>query len=98
VQTGTLEDLRGQTRITINATLGRPPKDLEGLSVLHDARLDAHNRLTATVEPAQVNAAMAAMVGYEMSALTVSPASLEDLFLRQYGANGADASANAGRS
>jgi ABC-2 type transport system ATP-binding protein len=84
VQTGTLDDLRGQTRITIDATLSRPPADLSGLTVLHDARLDERQRLTATVDRDKINAAMAALVPYEMSALTVSPASLEDLFLQQY--------------
>ena len=84
VQTGTLDDLRGQTRLTIAATLARPPADLSGLSILHDAHLDEHRRLTGTVDRDKVNAAMAALVPYEMSALTVSPASLEDLFLQQY--------------
>lgn len=88
VQTGTLEDLRGQARVTISATLAHPPTDPSGLAaldgVLHDVRLDERHRLTGTVEPARVNAAMAALVGYEMSSLTVSPASLEDLFLRHY--------------
>jgi ABC-2 type transport system ATP-binding protein len=84
VQTGTMNELRGQTRITINATLARPPADLDSLRVLHDAQLDENHRLTATVEPDQVNEAMAELVPCEMSALTVSPASLEDLFLRYY--------------
>lgn len=84
VQTGTLTELRGQTRVTISATLARPPADLRELPVLLDARLDDRQRLTATVEPDHVNAAMAALVPHEMSALTVSPASLEDLFLRHY--------------
>lgn len=84
VQTGTLDELRGQTRLTITATLGHPPADIASLDVLQDTRLDAHGRLTATVEPDRVNAAMAALVPHEMSALTVAPASLEDLFLQQY--------------
>ncbi|QDO88185.1 ABC transporter ATP-binding protein [Ornithinimicrobium ciconiae] len=84
VQTGTLTELRGQTRVTLSTTLARPPADLRELPVLLDAHLDDHQRLTATVEPDQVNAAMAALVPHEMSALTVSPASLEDLFLRHY--------------
>lgn len=88
VQTGTLEALRGQTRSTIKATLVDPPADLAVLRVLHDAAIDSHHRLTATVEPDQVNAAMAELVPHMMSALTVSPASLEDLFLRQYTTDG----------
>ena len=95
VQTGTLADLRGQTRITINATLARPPADLRSLSVLHDAQINEHHRLTVTVEPDQVNAAMAELVPHEMSALTVSPASLEDLFLQQYNTDGGPPSAAA---
>ncbi|SKB04123.1 ABC transporter ATP-binding protein [Aeromicrobium choanae] len=89
VQTGTLDDLRGQTRLTISATLSRVPH--ERLDVLHDVHLDEHQRLTATVEPARINEAMAALTPLGMTALTVSPASLEDLFLRQYGDTGEDA-------
>ncbi len=84
VQTGTLDDLRGQTRVTVTATLARPPAEPGRLRVLSDVRLDEQHRLTATVEPDRINAAMAELVPYEMSALTVSPASLEDLFLRHY--------------
>jgi ABC-2 type transport system ATP-binding protein len=95
VQTGTLEELRGQARIAINATLTRPSADLHTLTVLHDAAVDDRGRLTATVAPGQVNAAMAELVAYEMSALTVSPASLEDLFVHHYNA---DAGASDGRA
>jgi ABC-2 type transport system ATP-binding protein len=84
VQTGTLEDLRGRTRINVSATLADPPADLRALRVLRDATLHEHHRLTATVEPEQVNGAMAELLAYEMTALTVSPASLEDLFLHHY--------------
>jgi ABC-2 type transport system ATP-binding protein len=88
VQTGTLDDLRGQTRVTVSATLTDPPADLSGLSVIHDARLDEHHRLTGTVDRDKLNAAMAALVPHQMSALTVSPASLEDLFLQHYNTDG----------
>ncbi|MET1132824.1 MAG: ABC transporter ATP-binding protein [Aeromicrobium sp.] len=89
VQTGTLDDLRGQTRLTISATLSHVPH--ERLDVLHDVHVDEHRRLTATVEPARINDAMAALTPLGMTALTVSPASLEDLFLRQYGDTGGEA-------
>lgn len=84
VETGTLAQLRGRTRLTISTTLGRTPDDLSRLAMLSDVHLDPHNRLTAAVEPDQVNAAMAALSTFDMTALTVSPASLEDLFLRHY--------------
>ncbi|MDT3445476.1 MULTISPECIES: ABC transporter ATP-binding protein [unclassified Pseudofrankia] len=83
VRTGTLQDLRGQTRIKITATLARPPADPGDLREIHDARLDG-TRLTGSVDPDQINAAMAALVPHQMSMLTVAPASLEDLFLSQY--------------
>ena len=89
VQTGTLDALRGQTRLTISATLSRVPH--VRLAVMHDVHLDEHQRLTATVEPGRINEAMAALAQLGMTALTVSPASLEDLFLRQYGDTGEDA-------
>jgi ABC-2 type transport system ATP-binding protein len=90
VQTGTLDDLRAQSRITITATLSRPPADVSSFPMLHKAHLDMHGRLSGTVDHDQVNAAMAALLPHEMSALTVSPASLEDLFLRQYDETGAN--------
>lgn len=84
VQTGTLDDLRGQTRSTIHATLARLPADVSALDFLHEPRLDEHHRLTATVDPDRVNEAMAGLVPFGMTALTVEPASLEELFLRLY--------------
>jgi ABC-2 type transport system ATP-binding protein len=85
VQTGTLEEMRGQMHVTIHAVLGRPPADPGQLTSLDDVRIDDHHRLTATVAPDRVNDAMAQLVAHDMSSLTVTPASLEDLFLRHYG-------------
>jgi ABC-2 type transport system ATP-binding protein len=98
VQTGSLDDLRGQSRITITATLSRPPAEVSSFAMLHDARLDAHGRLSGTVDHNQVNAAMAALLPHEMSALTVSPASLEHLFLQQYTADSATHTSTGSRS
>jgi ABC-2 type transport system ATP-binding protein len=98
VQTGTLDELRAQAKVTIEATLARRPPDLAALSVLKEARLDGRNRVTGSVEPDQVNDAMAALVPYEMSALRVSPASLEELFLEQYDDTNANPQASAASS
>src|SRR5690606_18000761 len=84
VQTGSLADLRGQSRITVRVRLARPSARLDSLTELHAAHLDQDGHLPATVEPARVNAVMAQLVPHEMTALTVTPASLEDLFLRHY--------------
>lgn len=83
VERGTLEQLRGNSLVTIHATLGRAPRDLGELTFLHEPALEG-DRLTASVPPGRINDAMAGLIAYEMSALTVSPPSLEDLFLRQY--------------
>ncbi|ROO86792.1 ABC-2 type transport system ATP-binding protein [Actinocorallia herbida] len=84
VETGTLDQLRKGTRTTIHAVLGDPPADVAELRSVQDARLEG-GRFTATVDPAQINAAMAELSRHRMSALTVAPPSLEDLFLRHYG-------------
>ncbi|HSN43426.1 MAG TPA: ABC transporter ATP-binding protein [Propionibacteriaceae bacterium] len=88
VQTGTLDELRGQSHVSITATLERRPDptalgllEAQHLETLH---LDAHNRLIATVHPEHVDEAMAALAPCGLSRLTVTPASLEDLFLRHY--------------
>lgn len=84
VETGTLDALREHTRTTVHAVLAEPPAGLESFRALHDPHLDGR-RLTATVERRDINEAMAELSRYEMTALTVAPPSLEDLFLRHYG-------------
>ncbi|MEV8637276.1 ABC transporter ATP-binding protein [Streptosporangium sp. NPDC051023] len=85
VEVGTLEQLRKHTRTTVHAVLDDPPASLEELRFVHDGRLEG-GRFTAGVDPAEINAAMAELSRYRISALTVAPPSLEDLFLRHYGA------------
>jgi ABC-2 type transport system ATP-binding protein len=83
VQSGTLDNLRGKTRSAITATLRKPPRSTAELFRIHDAHLDG-SHFTGSVDTADVNLAMAQLVRYDMSSLTVSPPSLEDLFLQQY--------------
>ncbi|UZN03651.1 ABC transporter ATP-binding protein [Cellulomonas sp. S1-8] len=86
VQSGTLTDLRGQTRTTIHATLTRAP-DAAALGTLGSTHLDG-DRLVATVDSAHVGDAMATLTPYGITTLTVAPPSLESLFLRLYGDDG----------
>ncbi|MFV0632544.1 ATP-binding cassette domain-containing protein [Demequina sp.] len=82
VQTGTLDQLRTDTRTSIAVTLAQvPPAD--ALAGLSDVTVTGQ-RLTATVEPARIGEAMAVLGAYGMTGLTVEPASLESLFLRLY--------------
>ncbi|MBN1172417.1 MAG: ABC transporter ATP-binding protein [Micromonosporaceae bacterium] len=84
VETGTLDQLRHRTRTTIRATLDNPPATLDSLRFVHDARLQDRT-FTGTVETSQLSAAMAELSQHTITALTVAPPSLEELFLRQYG-------------
>lgn len=82
VETGTLEQLRRHTRTKIHATLDTPPP-LEELGAVQDAQFQ-DGRFSASVDNDRINTAMAELTRYGITALTVAPPSLEDLFLSQY--------------
>jgi ABC-2 type transport system ATP-binding protein len=82
VQTGTLADLRGQTRTTIHVELAAAPP-ATALVGLHDVRIDGQ-RLWATVDTARIGEAMAQLSALGIVSLTVEPPSLQSLFLRIY--------------
>jgi ABC-2 type transport system ATP-binding protein len=84
VETGTLDALRAYTRTTVHAVLADPSASLDGLRALRDPRVEG-GRLSATVERRELTAALAELSRYDVTALTVAPPSLEDLFLRHYG-------------
>ncbi|MEI2718156.1 MAG: ABC transporter ATP-binding protein [Candidatus Nanopelagicales bacterium] len=83
VETGTLAQLRGHARTTIRAVLNSPPASLEGLPFREGATL-AGDELTASLDSSALNSAMATLSEFGISSLTVTPPSLEDLFLRHY--------------
>jgi ABC-2 type transport system ATP-binding protein len=90
VETGTLQQLRGRTRSTIRAVFTEPPAGLAELAGIHDARLQ-DGTFTGTVDADQLSTAMAELSRYPIASLTVAPPSLEELFLRQYGADAKEA-------
>ena len=83
VETGTLEDLRHRTRTTIHASLAHPPGRADSVPFVEDAQIEG-DRFTGAVERSHLSTAMSALAQYEITALTVAPPSLEDLFLRHY--------------
>lgn len=97
VRTGTLDDLRGESRTTVRATLDSMPEG--GVAGLHDISVDG-NHLTATVDPADLGDAMTALSAHGITALSVEPPSLETLFLGLYGDEGAatDVDTDSGRA
>ncbi|MDI9599788.1 MAG: ABC transporter ATP-binding protein [Acidobacteriota bacterium] len=88
VQSGTLGDLRGQTRTTIHAVLDRvlEQHELAGFTDL----CSEGNRLSATVDSSRIGEAMALLTAHGITSLTVAPPSLESLFLRLYGDDAED--------
>ncbi len=82
VQSGSLTELRGQTRTSLHAVLDRVPA-AEELDTLHDVHVDGH-RLAATIESSRVQEAMSLLTRHGIQSLTVEPPSLESLFLRLY--------------
>ena len=82
VESGTLAEMRAQTRTTIHARLGRG-LDGQDLGLLHDVHVDGTS-LTATVDSSRVGEAMALLTPLGIDSLTVAPPSLESLFLRLY--------------
>ncbi|MGM0386250.1 MAG: ABC transporter ATP-binding protein [Actinomycetota bacterium] len=84
VETGTLDALRHRTRTTIRATLQRPPVVPTELVPLEDVHLDG-GHVRGVVDAERVGEALAALGRFGIGALTATPPSLEDLFLRHYG-------------
>ena len=84
VETGTLDQLRHRTRTQVRATLERAPHTVDELALFENAHLDG-THVSGAVEADRVGEAMALLGRYGIASLTVSPPSLEDLFLRHYG-------------
>ena len=84
VEAGTLAQLRHLTRTTVTAVTAQDPAGLAGLPGVHDlARADG--RVTFAVDDAHLDAAVQALGGLGVRSLVATPPSLEDLFLRHYG-------------
>jgi len=90
VESGTLDELRHLTRTTVTAVTDGDPAGLADLPGVHD--LAAHDgRVTFSVDAAQLGTVVRALGGLGVRSLTCVPPSLEDLFLRHYGEELAEA-------
>lgn len=83
VESGTLEQLRRHTSSAVHAVLRRPPARASDLQEIRSPRLDG-SHLSGSVDAGRMDAAMAELGRYGLEDLTVTPPSLEDLFLRRY--------------
>ncbi len=87
VRSGTLDELRHLMRTTVRVRTHRDGRDLHNTSFVHDFSVeDGH--YVFSVDRDDLDRAMALLTDLGIVDLTVTPASLEDLFLREY--QGAD--------
>ena len=84
VETGTLEQMRSHARTSVAATLHTGSEQLVSLPGVHDLSVEDH-RVRFTVDAEGLGAAMNTLTAHGVTALTVTPPSLEDLFLQHYG-------------
>lgn len=88
VSTGTLEELRANTRTTIEAiTPGPVPASLATASGVTDLRGEPHPRgirTTLVVTPRALGRVVGLVASLDPSTLTVRPPSLDELFLEHY--------------
>ena len=85
VETGTLADLRRLTRTRFRAATDLAPAGLADLPGVHDLTSDGAH-LAFDVDGDAIPAVLARLATARVTALTAEPPSLEELFLRQYGA------------
>ena len=97
VESGPLEQLRHLTRTSVIADLTAVPQHLELLPGVHDVVVAGH-RVSAQVEPSGLAPLMQALTAAGLHTLTSQPPTLEELFLRHYGANADEAPAGAATS
>jgi ABC-2 type transport system ATP-binding protein len=84
VETGALAEMRHLTRTSFRVTTGAGLDAIARLAGVHDARAEA-DQLVFDVDTDAVNGVLAALTKSGVASLTVTPPSLEELFLRHYG-------------
>jgi len=88
VTSGTLAELRRHTRTAVHAVTAHDPDllgEAEGVADHHDERIDGQVDSRFTVDPAHLDAVIGRLHAAGIHTLTVTPPSLDALFLRSYG-------------
>jgi ABC-2 type transport system ATP-binding protein len=83
VESGTLTELQHLTRISVTVETAQPVTTLSELPGVHDIRVDGV-RAHFSVDAGSINRAMEHLTRFDVQALTCTPPTLEDLFLRHY--------------
>ncbi|MBE1488934.1 ABC transporter ATP-binding protein [Plantactinospora soyae] len=84
VESGTLSQLRHLTRTAISVETARPITGLVELPGVHDAQVDGAHA-TFDVDAGELDRVLQHLHRFELRALTSSPPTLEELFMRHYG-------------
>ncbi len=88
VTSGTLADLRTHARSTVSAVTSQEPAglaDADGIADLHSERQDGKIDSRFTIDPTHLDGAIGRLHAAGILTLTVTPPSLDALFLRNYG-------------
>ena len=84
VETGTLAELRHLTRSTVAASTDADPAPLAALDGVHDLVAE-HGRVHFDIDDSALHEVLPRLTAMDATGLTITPPSLEDLFLRHYG-------------
>src|SRR5699024_2982182 len=84
VEAGTLAQLRHPTRSTVAAATSAAPAPLAAMDGVHDLVAEG-GRVRFDVDDAAVHDVLPVLARMQATGLTITPPSLEDLFLRHYG-------------
>jgi ABC-2 type transport system ATP-binding protein len=102
VETGTLAGLRHLTRTSIAAELAGQPAGLADMSGVYDLVIDrgqdGGSRVRCEADSDRLDDVLRVLVSAGVRTLTSQPPTLEELFLRHYGGDDADAAARPGGS
>jgi ABC-2 type transport system ATP-binding protein len=83
-ETGTFGELRHLARTSVVVETVRSAAGLEEVPGVHDLDVD-HRHAEFSVDPTELNDVLTHLVALDVTALTSSPPTLEELFLRHYG-------------
>ncbi len=87
VESGTLAELRHLSTTSIAAELAGPPAGLDQLPGVHNLDVEG-NRVRCEVDSERLDALLRQLTAVGVRSLTSRPPTLEELFLRQYAADG----------
>lgn len=84
VETGSLQQLRHLTRTSVSVETGKKMIGVEGLSGVYNLKLEG-SKADFQVDSEKLDNVLRHLLQFEIKALTSTPPSLEELFMRHYG-------------